>query len=56
MELIGAVLAGIFMVILIFILHRAGLGIEAWREYRAGKSVDETAEWQAFQRSFEVKK
>jgi len=56
MELIGGVLAGIFMLLVIFGLHYAGLGIGAWREYKAGKAVDETVEWQAFKDSFEVKK
>jgi hypothetical protein len=56
MEYIGAVIAGIFLIVGIFVLHYAGLGIGAWQQYRAGKAEDETPEWQAFKDAFEVKK
>jgi len=56
MELIWGVLVGIIIYGVGLCLHRAGFGIGAWREYRAGKAVDETVEWQAFKDSFEVKK
>lgn len=56
MEYIGAVIAGIILIGGIFALHYAGLGIGAWQQYRAGKAEDQTAEWQAFKKAFEVKK
>jgi hypothetical protein len=51
----SAVLATFFLILTAFCLKAGGL-LEKWRDYREEKAVDNTEEWQAFQKAFEVKK
>jgi len=37
-------------------LHRKGFNLHRFREYKAGREVDGTQEWQAFKDAFEVRK
>jgi hypothetical protein len=50
-----AVIAVFFLALTAFCLKAGGL-LEKWRDYREEKAVDNTEEWQAFKRAFEVKK
>jgi len=54
MESIVAVVAGFVLIIGVIALHQVGIGLDSWREYRAGRAVDKTAEWQQFKDAFEV--
>jgi hypothetical protein len=50
-----AILASFFLILTAFCL-KAGELLEKWRDYREEKAVDNTEEWQAFKKAFEVKK
>lgn len=50
-----AILASFFLILTAFCLKAGGL-LEKWRDYRDEKAVDNTEEWKAFQKAFEVKK
>lgn len=52
MALLAVLISGIFITIGAIALDRQGYGLEAWRDYRAGKAVDKSAAWAIVKATF----